>query len=80
MTYLASSPNDPIFFAHHTFIDSFWERWRQMRQTSQQRERDYPPDGARACGAQYNADATMQPFPIRNRVFFFSPISSMTDL
>lgn len=71
MTYLASSPNDPVFFAHHTFIDFFWEQWRQRRQSPRQREHDYPPDGARACGSQYNANASMRPFPIKNKVRSF---------
>jgi tyrosinase len=26
----ATSPNDPIFFLHHCYIDLLWERWKQQ--------------------------------------------------
>lgn len=26
----ASSPNDPLFFLHHCYLDLLWERWRQQ--------------------------------------------------
>ncbi len=26
----ASSPNDPLFFLHHCYMDLLWERWRQL--------------------------------------------------
>ncbi|MEX3773152.1 tyrosinase family protein [Pseudomonas sp. MYb118] len=26
----AASPNDPIFFLHHCYLDLLWERWRQQ--------------------------------------------------
>jgi tyrosinase len=29
----ASSPNDPIFFLHHCYLDLLWERWRQQHRT-----------------------------------------------
>ncbi|KAK6042659.1 hypothetical protein COOONC_19836 [Cooperia oncophora] len=38
-----SSTSDPVFFFHHTMVDSIWEMWRQLRQTREQRESDYPP-------------------------------------
>ncbi len=27
---LATSPNDPIFFLHHCYIDMLWEKWRKQ--------------------------------------------------
>ncbi|KAH7713130.1 Protein TYR-5 [Aphelenchoides avenae] len=39
-----SSSNDPIFIMHHGFVDSIWETWRQLRQTRDQREYQYPDD------------------------------------
>jgi len=30
----ATSPNDPIFFMHHCYIDLLWEKWRKQHPTS----------------------------------------------
>jgi len=30
---VATSPNDPIFFLHHTFLDLLWERWKAQHPT-----------------------------------------------
>lgn len=30
----ASSPNDPMFFLHHCYLDLLWERWRQQHRTT----------------------------------------------
>ncbi|KAE9414283.1 hypothetical protein Angca_010010, partial [Angiostrongylus cantonensis] len=38
-----SSTSEPIFFFHHTMVDYIWEIWRQLHQTRDQRETDYPP-------------------------------------
>lgn len=29
-----TSPNDPIFFLHHCYIDLLWERWKQQHPTA----------------------------------------------
>lgn len=29
----ATSPNDPVFFLHHTFLDLLWERWKTQHPT-----------------------------------------------
>jgi tyrosinase len=29
----ATSPNDPVFFLHHAFLDLLWERWKQQHPT-----------------------------------------------
>ena len=31
---VATSPNDPVFFLHHCYIDLLWEKWRQQHPTS----------------------------------------------
>ncbi|WKX89503.1 hypothetical protein Q1695_008844 [Nippostrongylus brasiliensis] len=38
-----SSSSEPIFYFHHAMIDHIWEMWRQLRQTREQQENDYPP-------------------------------------
>lgn len=30
----ATSPNDPVFFLHHCYIDLLWEKWRKQHPTS----------------------------------------------
>ena len=30
----ATSPNDPVFFLHHCYIDLLWEKWRTQHPTS----------------------------------------------
>ena len=30
----ATSPNDPVFFLHHCYIDLLWENWRTQHPTS----------------------------------------------
>jgi tyrosinase len=30
----ATSPNDPIFFLHHCYLDMLWEQWRRQHPTS----------------------------------------------
>ena len=29
----ATSPNDPVFFLHHTFLDKLWEEWKPQHPT-----------------------------------------------
>jgi tyrosinase len=29
----ATSPNDPVFFLHHAFLDLLWEQWKQQHPT-----------------------------------------------
>jgi len=36
----ATSPGDPLFYLHHCFVDSLWEKWRQKNQDRTQRESD----------------------------------------
>ncbi|MDP0941288.1 tyrosinase family protein, partial [Klebsiella quasipneumoniae] len=29
-----TSPNDPVFFLHHCYLDLLWERWKRQHPTS----------------------------------------------
>lgn len=31
---MPSSPNDPVFFLHHCYLDLLWERWKRQHPTS----------------------------------------------
>lgn len=82
MADIGISPNDPIFFMHHTFIDYQWEMFRQQKQTREEREvnivpfsyhklsrptqTQYPPDDL-SCNEFHYGTAQMKPFPIQNK-------------
>ncbi|KAI3416469.1 hypothetical protein GPALN_006005 [Globodera pallida] len=62
---LTTSPQDPVFFMHHSFVDYIFEQWRQLNQNRQQRETQYPDDAqivACSGSANYRLGATMLPF------------------
>ncbi|KFD56049.1 hypothetical protein M514_03173 [Trichuris suis] len=65
MSVVPYSPNDPVFWLHHAFIDKVWEQYRQTRQTPEQRETSYPTGNA-TCTAAHRADSRMLPFTILN--------------
>jgi len=65
MIELRTSPNDPVFFMYHAFIDMIWEQWRQQKQDRNQREKDYPVDDD-SCNSFCTSQAAMRPFPVRN--------------
>lgn len=61
------STNDPVFFFHHAFVDYVWERFRQMRQTAQQRVSEWP-QMEQLCSGYHELDAPMAPFAgLKNR-------------
>jgi len=43
MGNIVLSPNDPVFYSHHAFVDFMWEHFRQAKQTAHQRENYWPP-------------------------------------
>ncbi|VDK19639.1 unnamed protein product, partial [Anisakis simplex] len=57
-----SSSNDPIFFAHHSFIDFIWEAWRLTKQSRWTRESVFSPDLPRCADPQHFSWAVMRPF------------------
>ena len=49
MSRVASSPYDPVFWFHHTYIDYMWELFRQkMRRFGRDPTSDYPANGRNA--------------------------------
>uniref|UniRef100_A0A0N5CG53 Tyrosinase_Cu-bd domain-containing protein n=1 Tax=Strongyloides papillosus TaxID=174720 RepID=A0A0N5CG53_STREA len=58
-----TSANDPIFYAHHAFVDLIFETWRQLRQPRWVRESAYPPDIASCTNPLHFSYAEMRPFP-----------------
>jgi len=48
----ATSPNDPVFFLHHAFIDLLWERWKAQHPSQ-------PPYLPGAGVADIGVDATL---------------------
>jgi tyrosinase len=57
MGQMRISPNDPIFFLLHSYIDYLWEKWRTQVQTAQQRENDYPTDDKSCNSFHYRVRA-----------------------
>lgn len=56
-----SSPNDPIFFLHHAFIDKVWAEWQASRRAADPAgEPHYLPDGNGPAG--HNLDDALTPF------------------
>ncbi|KAL3077985.1 hypothetical protein niasHS_012927 [Heterodera schachtii] len=65
MEKLPTSPQDPIFFMHHAFVDFIWEQWRQNWQSREERETQFPPEAQIVpCSGSRNylLNATMLPF------------------
>uniref|UniRef100_A0A915JRX8 Tyrosinase copper-binding domain-containing protein n=1 Tax=Romanomermis culicivorax TaxID=13658 RepID=A0A915JRX8_ROMCU len=61
------SPNDPVFFSHHAFVDFIFEEFRRTRQRPNERQ---TYNGALSCPATRGTDKAylpMSPFrPLRN--------------
>lgn len=65
MLNLYYSPQDPVFFLYHAFVDYLWEEWRHNR-TFQERVYGYPPN-YEACTKYHYAGSPMSPFePLKN--------------
>lgn len=65
MNELRISPNDPVFFLLHGFVDYVWEEWRQKNQDYSQRPRDYTTN-ADSCNQFAQPQAKMRPYTITN--------------
>uniref|UniRef100_A0AAF5DS07 Tyrosinase copper-binding domain-containing protein n=2 Tax=Strongyloides stercoralis TaxID=6248 RepID=A0AAF5DS07_STRER len=63
MYVIRVSPNDPAFYLHHSFIDSIWERFRQLKQSRSERENQYAEN---TCGNLHLPNAQMKPFSLTN--------------
>lgn len=67
MLVIRVSPNDPIFYLHHTYLDYLWEQFRRQKQRPDQRVKDWAPD-EKMCTDSHKLDAPMGPFePLKNR-------------
>ena len=66
MGSITCSPNDPVFWLHHSFVDCTWEEFRRTSQRTN-RETDYPPNDDNEYDSAHNANREMVPFgPLRN--------------
>ncbi|VDM97281.1 unnamed protein product [Thelazia callipaeda] len=75
------STNDPIFYAHHAFVDFIWELWRQNMQPAWIREQAYAPDIAQCADPQHFSYALMRPFyTLTNRDGMFSLSFSLSNM
>jgi tyrosinase len=54
-----TSPNDPVFWLHHCYMDKLWTDWQMMHQDQAQ----YLPDGGAARG--HNLTDPMPPWSVR---------------
>ncbi len=61
---MSTSPNDPVFFLHHCYLDLLWERWKRQHPTSAPYE---PISGApgldRDATLVFNAAENPAPWP-----------------
>jgi len=57
----ASSPNDPVFFLHHCFVDKLWADWQALHPTE-----GYLPSSGALTG--HNLADPMQPWQSRGEV------------
>ncbi len=48
----ASSPNDPVFFLHHSNIDRMWAIWPRKYPSAAPHQPDVPTDGTFALNQQ----------------------------
>ncbi|ETN73318.1 hypothetical protein NECAME_04316 [Necator americanus] len=58
------SPNDPMFYLHHAFVDYLWEQFRKQKQTREERETQWATD---TCNSLHGYDEQMKPFRLQNR-------------
>ncbi|KAH8826787.1 hypothetical protein DL96DRAFT_1709936 [Flagelloscypha sp. PMI_526] len=60
MVNVASSPNDPLFFMHHTFIDKLWYDWQQVSPSTRTNAiAGCTTQGMGACAVATTLDYTM---------------------
>ena len=69
MANVASSPNDPVFFNHHTMVDSIFEQWLQQYPNG---EYGGPKNDSKFAG--HSANDCIVPFiPVYKHVDIFKP-------
>ncbi|RLU94721.1 tyrosinase [Streptomyces griseocarneus] len=60
-----TSPNDPAFWLHHTFIDLVWARWQRKHPRSGYEPRTKVPPGDPQYGRVVSLDEPMEPWGVR---------------
>ena len=66
MGSITCSPNDPIFWMHHSFVDCTWEEFRRTSQKTNP-ETDYPTNENGDYEEAHEPQRTMIPFgPLKN--------------
>jgi len=61
-----SSPNDPVFFLHHCFVDKLWSDWQAKHPSQTTQDGQYWPLG-RGTSRDLGIDAVMQPWGVSVR-------------
>lgn len=61
----ATSPNDPVFWLHHSFVDLVWDRWQKAHPRAGFEPRRKLPAGDRQSGRVYSLDEPMPPWNVR---------------
>lgn len=56
MSTVATSPNDPLFYAHHTFVDKMWSQWQAVQGST-------IIDGVDSRSRTVNADSVLPSYP-----------------
>uniref|UniRef100_A0A0K0EYH4 Tyrosinase_Cu-bd domain-containing protein n=1 Tax=Strongyloides venezuelensis TaxID=75913 RepID=A0A0K0EYH4_STRVS len=72
MFLTVSAGNDPIFWNHHSFVDSIWEMWRKKNQNREEREKIYPEDRKECFPSSHFRTSLMQPFEEMRNIDGFS--------
>ncbi|MGW1074388.1 tyrosinase family protein [Streptomyces sp. NPDC002537] len=60
-----TSPNDPVFWLHHTFIDLVWARWQRTHPGASYEPRRKVPAGDPQFGRVISLDEPMEPWGAR---------------
>ncbi|MEU2869515.1 tyrosinase family protein [Streptomyces olivoreticuli] len=60
-----TSPNDPVFWLHHTFIDLIWARWQRKHPGASYEPRKKVPAGDPQFGRVISLDEPMDPWGAR---------------
>ncbi|KIF71706.1 tyrosinase [Streptomyces sp. AcH 505] len=61
----AASPNDPVFWLHHAFVDLLWDRWQQKHPKATYLPKRRLPEDDRQSGRVISLEETMPPWDVR---------------
>jgi tyrosinase len=61
----ATSPNDPVFWLHHCFVDLLWARWQRAHLESGYLPRRRPPKSEPAHGQVFALNDPMPPWDVK---------------